>query len=106
GPEEPGARRQRQRRVAERPADRGPGALGVPAREAQEREAGLGRLAEVVGLAERLLRRLEVAEAQTDLAELVERGAGDPRRPDAELLARLPGLLIRLAEPALEAHDL
>ena len=87
-------------------ADRGPRALRVAAREAEERVPGLGRVAVLVRLPEGLLGLREVAEPQARLAELVEGRAGDARAPGPQLLARLARQLLGLVEAALEAHDL
>ena len=54
--------------------------------EQEQRAAGLGVVAELVGLVERLLRLREIAEAQPHLADLRIAGGGDARRPGREQL--------------------
>ena len=62
--------------------------LAFPCASRRSDEPGLGRAPELVGLAEGLLGLGELAEAQPDLAELVEGGAGDARAPAPQLDAR------------------
>ncbi len=92
--------------VGERPRDRDQSALGAALGETEQREPGLGRRAVLVRLAEARLCRVEVAEPQTDVAELVERRAGDGWRPLAKLVAGAARLVLGLAELALELEDL
>ena len=62
-------------------------AAGLLAREEQQRTAGLGVVAQCVGLIERLLRFRKVAETQPHLTDLRVAGRRDPRRPGRSRVA-------------------
>ncbi len=83
--EQPGSRELAPRDLLEAPSDRGRRGVRTPSCHEEERRAGLRLGAERPGLSEGLLRALEVAHPQPDLAQLVERAAGRCRMETLQL---------------------
>jgi hypothetical protein len=91
--------------VSERAADRRARGIDLLLGEAEEREAGLRIASELVRLPERLFGFPEIAEAEANLAELVERLAGGADGVGPQLLTGVGRLARRVCERAAQPHD-
>ena len=101
-----GAVQARQRLFLERSLDRAGRRVDLALRQPHQREAGLGVASEVARARESLLGRLELAHAEPDLADLVERLARDSRVEVLQLLRGLLEFAVGIRPGAAQPHDL
>src|SRR5918999_5146739 len=88
--------------IVQRTADGRERSRSLAPREEQQRAPRLRIARELVGRVESLLRLRQLAQPEADLADLVQRRAGQLRRPVAQLVARQGRALLGLGELAFE----